>query len=303
MNSPKNAFNIKDLENLSGIKAHTIRMWEKRYNILQPTRNDNNNRIYDIHALQKILNINTLNKFGYKISVIAKLPEEKIPKMLKEILTKKTLYTHVLNNFKVAMMNFDVSLFLNTYNTLIESKPFRDVFYDCFLPLLEEMGDLWQTDTITPAHEHFISSLIKQKIANNIEGLQANPPTKTSTAFVLYLPNNEIHEIGLMFINYELLLQGYKTVYIGESVPTESLADTAKHFDKIVYITYFTTNPEPANVTPYVKDLKDKLLSIQRNKLFIFGRNSEHLNPVLLNDRIKVFRDIRQFAEEVEYLL
>jgi MerR family transcriptional regulator, light-induced transcriptional regulator len=303
MSSPKNVFSIKDLENLSGIKAHTIRIWEKRYHILSPMRVGNNARIYDIKALQKLLNINTLNRFGYKISVIAQLPEEKIPEMVNDILSKGTLYSHAVSNFKVAMMNFDVPLFFNTYETLLANKSFRDIFYDCFLPLLQEIGNLWQTGTITPAHEHFISSLVKQKISGQIEKLQANTPTHTNRTFVLYLPDNEIHEIGLLFINYELLLQGYKTVYIGESVPLESLAETMNYFDRISFVTYFTTNPEPAYVTPYIKTLIESLLNNTKNNLCVLGRNAEHINPDLIGKNLRVYNNIKQFVEEVEYLL
>lgn len=299
----KNTFNIKDLENLSGIKAHTIRIWEKRYGILQPLRSDNNNRIYDIHALQKLLNINTLNRFGYKISAIAKLPEEKISGMVREILSKKTFYTYAVSSFKVAMMNFDVQLFFTTYNSLLEDRSFREIFYDCFLPLLQEIGDLWQTNTITPAHEHFVSSLIKQKLISNVEELQANPPLNTDRTFVLYLPDNEIHEIGLLYVNYELLFKGYKTVYIGESVPLESLADTVNYFEKITFVTYFTTNPEPPHVSPYIKTLVDRFIEGTPNSLFVLGRNAEHISPKLLSENIRVFKDLKQFADEVDFLV
>ncbi|KOS07919.1 MerR family transcriptional regulator [Flavobacterium akiainvivens] len=303
MNKTKSVFNIKDLENLTGIKAHTIRIWEKRYSILTPERGDNNTRVYDTHALQKLLNINTLNKFGYKISVIAKMEESKIPLMVREILSKKTVYSHAINSFKVAMMNFDVPLFFSTYNALLTNKSFRDIFYDCFLPLLEEIGALWQTDTITSAHEHFICSLIKQKIASNTEVLQEQEPAKTDRTFVLYLPDDEIHEIGLLFINYELLHQGFKTVYIGESIPVESLADTNNYFDNITFVTYLTINPEPALVSPYVKALKESLLlEDKENELYFFGRNTMHISPSLLDEKISTFNDIRKFAEELHFI-
>jgi len=299
MNSPKNLFTIKDLENLSGIKAHTIRIWEKRYEILAPLRSDNNTRIYDTHALQKLLNICTLNSFGYKISTISKLPEERIPVLVREILSNKTLNNHVVSNFKLAMMNFDVSLFFSTYNTLLVDKSFRDIFYDCFIPLLEEIGMLWQTDTITPAHEHFISNLIKQKIASNIEKLQAQPPVKHDTVFVLYLPDNEIHEIGLMLLNYELILNGYKTINLGESVPMQSLVEIKNYFDNITFATYLTTYPPAAEVNDYVAAMKADVLDNKENKLFVFGHNAAHIKQSHLSERVKVFRNVKEFADNL----
>ena len=119
MNNIKSVFSIKDLENLSGIKAHTIRIWEKRYAILQPMRTDTNIRLYDLASLQKLLNITLLHDYGYKISKIATYPQEKIPSLVREIISSKTAKSHAISEFKMAMMNFDQELFFNTYNWLI----------------------------------------------------------------------------------------------------------------------------------------------------------------------------------------
>ena len=214
MNIVKNTFSIKDLENLSGIKAHTIRIWEKRYNILEPMRTETNIRLYDLENLQKLLNITLLHNHGYKISKISKFPKDKIPALVNEIVTEKSAKSHALSSFKMAMMNFDQTLFFKTYNELLSEKSFREIFYEVFIPLIQEIGLLWQTDTITPAHEHFISYLIKQKVLINTEELQIKEPTKNDKVFVLYLPLNEIHELGLMYLNYEILLKGYQTIYL-----------------------------------------------------------------------------------------
>ena len=157
MNNIKNTFSIKDLENLSGIKAHTIRIWEKRYNILSPMRTDTNIRHYDLQSLQKLLNICLLNDYGYKISKIAQFPQEKIPKMVQEIVSEKSAKSHAINSFKMAMVNFDQALFLKTYDELLSEKSFKEIFYEVFIPLITEIGLLWQSETISPSHEHFIS--------------------------------------------------------------------------------------------------------------------------------------------------
>jgi DNA-binding transcriptional MerR regulator len=193
MNIVKNTFSIKDLENLSGIKAHTIRIWEKRYNILEPMRTETNIRLYDLENLQKLLNITLLHNYGYKISKISKFPKDKIPSLVNEIITEKSAKSHAISSFKMAMMNFDQTLFFKTYNDLLSEKSFREIFYEVFIPLIQEIGLLWQTDTITPAHEHFISYLIKQKVLINTEELQLKEPIKNDKIFILYLPLNEIH--------------------------------------------------------------------------------------------------------------
>jgi len=297
MNTPKNVFTIKDLENLSGIKAHTIRIWEKRYNILEPMRTDTNIRVYDMHSLQKLLNICALHSFGYKISSIAKLAEEKIPVMVREILSNKTLNSHVLNNFKLAMMNFDQTLFFNTYNSLLNEKSFREIFYGCFIPLLEEIGVLWQTDTITPAHEHFISSLVKQKIAANTEKIQATPPTKTDRVYALYLPQGEVHEIGLMLLNYELILNGYKAIYIGPNVSIAGVKDVKNYFDNVTYITYITLEPNSTEVNRYIETMTKEVLNDNQTELYVFGRTSASIDTDKLNHKIKTFTNIKDFAD------
>jgi methanogenic corrinoid protein MtbC1 len=297
MNNQKNVFTIKDLENLSGIKAHTIRIWEKRYNVLEPMRTDTNIRVYNTHNLQKLLNICTLHSFGYKISTIAKISDEKLPVMVREILSSKTINSHVLSNFKLAMMNFDQPLFLNTYNSLLNEKPFREIFYECFIPLLEEIGMLWQTDTITPAHEHFISNLIKQKIIANTEKLHLHPPVKTDRIYVLYLPEGEIHEIGLMLLNYELLLNGNRTIYLGESVPMNDIKDIKSYFDNITYITYITVEPANGEVNRYVERFSNEIITDDHTHLYIFGRLAASVSKSLQSEAVRTFEKTKDFIE------
>ncbi len=296
-NKIKNVFTIKDLENLSGIKAHTIRIWEKRYGILEPMRTESNIRYYDTQSLQKLLNVSTLNSFGYKISVIAKMQPEKVPALVKEILSNKSMANHVLNTFKLAMMNFDLPLFASTYAGLQEDKSFRTIFYEYFIPLLEDIGYLWQTGTITPAHEHFISALIRQKIASNTEKLQTLQPTKTDRVFALYLPENEIHEIGLMFINYELLLNGYRTIYLGESMALSFVKDVKNYFDNITFVSYSISHPFAEDMNRYIRNAKEELLNDSQSTLYIFGRNAQYINPSLLENNVRIFQSITEFSE------
>lgn len=299
MNTIKNVFTIKDLENLSGIKAHTIRIWEKRYNILQPMRTDTNVRYYDAASLQRILNISTLNSFGYKISSLAKMPEDRIPQLVKEVLSHKSMTDHIVNSFKLAMMDFDQSLFLRTYDSIPAEKPFSEIFSEYLLPLLSEIGMLWQTDTITPAHEHFISYLIKQKIASETERLPKEKLSRERT-FVLYLPYGEIHEIGLMFLNYELLLKGYRAIYLGESIPIINVKEIKNYFDNITFISYMTVAPEMKAVNSYIEEIKQEVLNDDSTRLLLFGRNTQFINQSLLGTNITIFETIGDFTEQLE---
>lgn len=298
MNNVKNVFSIKDLENLSGIKAHTIRIWEKRYNVLEPMRTDTNIRLYDLASLQKLLNITLLHDFGYKISKISKYPPETIPALVREIVTNKTAKSHAISEFKIAMMNFDQELFFNTYDWLTKEKSFQEIFYDVFLPLMNEMGMLWQTDTITPSHEHFITFLIKQKLLIQTEQLQIRKPTKTDKVFVLSLPMKEIHELGLMYLNYEILAKGYKTIYLGESVPIDSLKYLKNHFESIVFVSYLTVQPDKDNVNEYITEMK-QVLESDTTSLWFIGRMVAHIDPAIVDEKMQVFQSIEALVSSI----
>ena len=296
MNNVKNVFSIKDLENLSGIKAHTIRIWEKRYNILEPMRTDTNIRLYDLASLQKLLNITLLHNHGYKISKISTFPPDKIPSLVRDIISVKSIKNHAIKDFKMAMMNFDQGLFFATYDNLLSEKSFREVFYEVFIPLLNEIGLLWQSDTITPAHEHFLTYLIKLKLLTNTEKIQNVESHKSDRVFVLYLPSNEIHELGLMYLNYEFLFHGNKTIYLGESVPTESLKDTLKYFDNITFVSYLTVQPTKDEVNDYVEILQKEILQKETNELWLIGKMTEYLDPTIINSNIKIFHSIAEMT-------
>ena len=298
MNNVKNVFSIKDLENLSGIKAHTIRIWEKRYDVLRPMRTDTNIRTYDLANLQKLLNITLLHNYGYKISKIAEYPPELIPEKVKEIVSSKSAKSHAISEFKMSMMNFDQAKFLKNYDDLLSKKTFGEVFYEVFIPLMNEIGFLWQSDTITPAHEHFITYLIKQKLLVNTEKVQILEPTRNDKVFVLYLPYNEIHELGLMYLNYEILSNGYRSIYLGESVPTESLKDLKRYFNNIVYITYLTIEPNKEEVNNYVKSINAEILT-EDSEIWYIGKMTEHIDKINLLPNAKVFNSIQELTNEI----
>lgn len=299
MNNVKSKFSIKDLENLSGIKAHTIRIWEKRYNLFQPNRTDTNIRCYDLENLQKLLNVTFLYNNGYKISKISQLGEDNIPKVVKNMVAEQRDNGHVLNSFKMSMINFDQALFFKTYNALLKEKSFREIFYEDFIPFLNEVGLLWQTDTITPSHEHFICALIKQKILVNTEKLQFSTPTNASKTFVLYLPDNEIHELGLMFLNYEILSKGYQSIFLGQSIPIFSLKDLVPLYDNIVFVSYFTVQPDKENIMAYLNEFHEMLLKDTASELWISGKMLQEINKSNLPKTIVAFSQIDQLVQNL----
>ncbi len=292
MNNIKTIFSIKDLENLTGIKAHTIRIWEKRYELLEPERTDTNIRFYNLSHLQKLLNISFLNNNGLKISKIASLENSEIHQQVRDLASKGNVKNHAINTLKLAMLDFDQELFYETYNALIKNQSFRNLFYEVFIPFLSEIGMLWQTDTITPAHEHFITSLIKQKILVNTELLQATNKVTHKNAYVLFLPDNEIHELGLMFINYELNAAGQRSIFLGASVPIASLSDILAYYEKVIFISYFTVRPLKDELTNYLEDFNTQLLKDKNHELWILGQMTQHLDNETPSSDIKIFKTI-----------
>jgi len=299
MNNIKVNFSIKDLENLTGIKAHTIRIWEKRYDLLSPNRSDTNIRNYSLTSFQKLLNISYLNNNGLKISKIADLEESQIPIRVREIASRANVEDHAINALKMAMINFDQVLFYSTYNNLLENKTFSEIFYSVFLPLLNEIGMLWQTNTITPAHEHFLSVHIKQKILLNTERLQLLEPKPVSKTYVLFLPENEIHDIGLLFINYKLRSKGYHTIFLGESVPMESLTDLLDFFDEINFVSYFTVYPECKDIAGYLNKFNDLLLKKDNTKLSLLGKKFSDYKLEDIPQKISIFNSIENLVKDL----
>ncbi|MGB6151060.1 MAG: MerR family transcriptional regulator [Pricia sp.] len=299
MNNIKKFFSIRDLENLSGIKAHTIRIWEKRYNLLSPERTRTNIRTYSLASLQKLLNITLLYNGGFKISKIAKIPEKEIPLMVREMIAENSTKSHSINAFKLAMINFDQTLFMSTYNTLLMEKSFREIFRDIFIPLLKELGVLWQTDTISAAHEHFITNLIKQKILTNTEKLQHIEPVNTDKIFVPFLPENEIHDIGLLYLNYEIVLSGYKSIYLGQTVPLGNLADVMKYFDNLHFISYLSAKPEKDKVDGYIADFASIAESYPNPNLWLLGRQIQYIEEKKLPEYVKIFSSMDQVIERL----
>lgn len=299
MNSIKTNFSIKDLENLSGIKAHTIRIWEKRYNLFKPNRTDTNIRYYSTASLQKILNISFLNKNGYKISKIASLDENEISSLVKEIAESKDPNNHSINLLKLAMINFDQSLFNKTFYKLEEEMSFKTIFFDVFIPLLDHIGLLWQTDTITPAHEHFIVEIIKKKILVETEkAYKINTPDLSQKPYALFLPDNEMHELGLLFTNLELTLKGKHVIYLGQSVPIKSLEFLLTKHKDITFISNFTVSPENENVEDYLNSFSSTLLKNNKCKLLVSGRLLV-TKPNISNSNIKTFESTKDLIDHI----
>lgn len=270
MNNIKNSFSIQDLEVLSGIKAHTIRIWEKRYNLLNPKRLNRNIRLYGLSDLQKILNISVLSQEKQRISEIAKLTDRQLEDSVKAISNAQVANNYYINSLIVSMFSLDEELFQEIYDEQIEKTTFEEIFTNTYLPLLQHIGVLWQTGSITPSHEHFISNLIYQKIVLNSANLSTSSSRK-SDVFVLFLPESEIHEIGLLFLNYYLKSQGNKVIYLGRDVPFEDLYQIKTQLTNITWVTSFLIDRTLDKKDEFLNQVND-LLTHTKNKFWIIGK-------------------------------
>ncbi|QOD61131.1 MerR family transcriptional regulator [Polaribacter haliotis] len=292
MNNIKQDFTIKDLENISGIKAHTIRIWEKRYNLLEPKRTDTNIRYYSHSNLQKLLNVVLLNKNNYKVSKIAKMNDEEIKLQARELAFSLAIEDEAINSLKLSMLQFDKALFNNTYDQLLHKKTFREIFKDVFMPFLNHIGLLWQTDTVLPAHEHFISNLIAQKIHTNTEKLQYSIP-KSKNTYVLFLPENEIHELGLLYLNYELVLRGNHTIYLGQSLPLDNLHHFFDNDREICFITSLTVQPYDDKLNAYFIEI-EKALKDKNHQFIAIGHKTTLLKKSDYNFNLSLYNSVKE---------
>lgn len=296
MSKVKNSFSIKNLENISGIKAHTIRIWEKRYNLLSPERTDTNIRRYSLDSLRKLLNITLLYNNGCKISKIAAYEESEIPQLVRQLALSSKSEQMSINQLKLAMVNFDSALFDLTFEEMLVEKDFDFIYMKVFVPLLHELGILWQTNAICISHEHFITNLIKQKIHAHTDLAQSSIiPNEDGPCFVLFLPENEIHELSILYLNQLLLSKGYKTIFLGQSVPTFSLATLLSFSSHLHFVTFCIVEPNQNIIADFIADFDQQILKISDSRLSIFGPRTDDLDPEQLPDRIIAFKSLEEF--------
>jgi MerR family transcriptional regulator, light-induced transcriptional regulator len=251
------SYSIRDLEQLSGIKAHTLRIWEQRYNIIAPKRTDTNIRLYDDQDLKLVLNISLLKDHGYKISEIARMSLEEMSAEVIAISDRKLNFPDQIHALTLSMIDLDEERFEKVISTNILQFGFETTMINIIYPFLGRIGTLWVTGSIGPAQEHFITNLVRQKIIVAIDG-QVVKPRPASRKYLLYLPEGELHEIGLLFANYIIRARHNQVVYLGQSLPFSEL-EFSYDLHKPHYIfTAITSVPSNSDVQPYVNRLSER---------------------------------------------
>lgn len=289
-------YSIKDLEQLSGIKAHTLRIWEQRYNLLNPKRTDTNIRFYDEDDLKLILNVALLNDNGFKISKIASMASHEIRDEVIKLTERSLTHDDQIHALTICMIEMDEERFDKILSTNIIKLGFEQTMLNIIYPFMSKIGVLWQTGAINPAQEHFISNLVRQKLIVAIDGQIYHGGGKK---FLLFLPEGELHEISILFASYLIKSKGHKVIYLGQSTPNDDLLSVFKLHQPEYLLTVITTSPSSEYVQEYVNALSDRFSTCQIlvtgyqviGQDLVFPKNVRQMNYI---------RDIKDLLEELE---
>lgn len=256
-----NDFTIRDLENLSGIKAHTIRIWEQRYSFLRPKRTETNIRYYSNDELKVILNVALLNKYGYKISQIDRMSETELRQKVFSLNSAEAVQDRVINELIQSMIDMDMEQFEQSMEGYIFTRGIDKAITQIIFPFLERVGILWMTGHIVPAQEHLVSNVIRQKIIVGIDSTVSH--VRVEKTILLFLPEGEHHEVGLLYMYYLLKARGVRTLYLGADVPFKDLEFVARLKKPDFIYTHLTTRPRYFNLEKYLDRFTSQLPGTQ----------------------------------------
>ena len=290
-----NKYSIKDLENLSGIKAHTLRIWEQRYNFIKPKRTATNIRYYNSDDLKLILNVALLRESGLKISKIAAMSEDSLHQTVLTHTNEELDYNSQIHSLTLAMIDLDEQAYEKTLSTCILQLGLEKTMHNIIYPFLIKIGFLWQANAIHPAQEHFITCLIRQKLIVAIDGQKGNF-NQNGDKYMLFLPDGELHEISLLYSHFLLKTRGNQVVYLGQSLPFEDV-QMAYDVHKPKYIfTIMTSLPKKRNAQQFVNRLSE---SFPNSTILISGYRAIH-TPMEIPENlilIKKIEDLLSFLE------
>lgn len=261
-----NIFTIKDLEILSGIKAHTIRIWEQRYNFIKPKRTDTNIRYYSNDELKTILNISLLNKYGYKVSLIDKMSTSEIQNNILLLTNNEAQKEKIINDLINYMIELNVEAFENVLDKYISIHKIDKTINTIIFSFLEKIGLLWQTNHINPGQEHLVTNIIRQKIIIGIE--KTEPVKNLNKTALLFLPEGEYHEICLLYTHFLLKNKGFNVLYLGSNVPLKDVVFVANIKKPLFIHSHLTAISSTFHLEKYLLQINNKLFD---NKVILSG--------------------------------
>ena len=291
-------YTIRDLERLSGIKAHTIRIWEKRYGLIEPERTSTNIRTYCDAELRKLLNVSILNKNGYKISRIANLSSEEISENINKLTETPTNTETQIENLAIAMIDLDEVKFEKILTRAIIQMGFEEMVIKILNPFFHRIGIMWQTGSINPAQEHFVSNLVRQKMLVAIDS-QISGESPDAKTFLLFLPEGEMHELGLLFASYVIRKRGHKVIYLGQNVPFDDLIDVERIRPCNYFLTSFTSS---SFFDGGIRDFLAKLASLAPSQtIYAAGEQVADVDISKLGN-VKYMATHEDFIRELNYI-
>lgn len=290
------AFTIKDLENLSGIKAHTIRIWEQRYSFIKPLRSDTNIRHYNNDELKTILNVALLNKFGFKISQIDRMTELDMKEKILSLSQIEAQQERIINQMIQHMVDLNMDAFESILDHCIVQKGIENTIIQVIFLFLERIGILWHTRHINPAHEHLVSNIIRRKLIVGIDKIVVN--NYAGKTALLFLPEGEYHEIGLLFVYFLLKSKSVKVSYLGANISTDDVAYVAKLKKPDFLYTHLTS---VANNFKFEKFLSNMHSSLGHSKIIVSGQVTQTFKKKSFSniDLIKSFDEVNTFLASV----
>lgn len=252
------SFTISQVAEYSGIKPHTLRIWEKRYNAVEPNRSEGNTRYYSNSQLRRILNIASLKETGWKVSELCAMTDKELFRLVEE--QEKGLLDEPENYFVSQLvsagMGYDEVHFDKIFSHCVLRYGFRETYTKVIYPMLVRLGLMWTSNQLPPAHEHFISNIVRRKLFTAIDSL---PPAKNaSDGWLLFLPENEFHELGLLFAHYLIRHSGKEVNYLGSNVPLRSLEKAVQNTKPAHLLLFFVHNNLPENFETYLDELRNR---------------------------------------------
>jgi DNA-binding transcriptional MerR regulator len=287
-----NSFTISQLQRLSGINAHSIRAWEKRYNALQPDRSVGNTRYYNGNHLRRLLNIASLHP-EHKISELCSLPDAKLHELMLKTFEEKRPVNQdefLVSQLVAAALEFDELLFDKVYSRAILQHGMEGTYLKVIYPALERMGVMWSADRLAPAQEHFISNLLRQKLNTSIDILPVNGHSKNH--WILFLPENELHENGLLMANYLVRNAGHRCTYLGANVPFDTLKDAVKILEPTSLLFFLVHNDDEEQDVRLIRQMtktfpSQKIFIAAHARRFLKIKNLKNFTPLKSADELK----------------
>ncbi len=260
-------YSINDLEKLSGIKSHTIRIWEQRYGILHPKRTDTNIRFYEDDDLQKLLNVALLNRHGFRISKIAEMSKGDMTEQVSTVSNFKFDIDAQLDVLTLSVIEMDEIKFARIFDNHVEQLGFEQAMLEVIYPFMEKLSLLWLTGSIKPVQENFITQLIRNKLIAAIEKEPIAADRKVSK-FILYLPKDEQQELSILFMQYLIKRRGFRVVNLGANLALVDLKDACQ-IHKPDYV--FTVLSETFNREPLQRYLTNLQAAAPGSHLLLTG--------------------------------